>query len=220
MVRPRIAPFSRPCSFEYVSAGSDQLFVGPASSFVGVQMKVNCSTRATSFGFERCKYERGTFLSFSLISTFCRSACSSRKLCSRSDPSHQKMFSGLVSSSTSCYPVEHRLIRRLGIADSNRRRNGGCDVFHEPTPKAFLSPGYFEVIDLAIGAKNNVGRFSRFSKKFFGGSSSPLSAFGRTRPVASSMLKLGGEAGLLASPRKDSGPIHLDNILRHAMYSV
>ncbi len=71
MVRPRIAPLSIVCSFKYISAGSDQLLVGPASSFVGVQMKVNCSTRATSFGLERCKYERGTFFSFSLISTFC-----------------------------------------------------------------------------------------------------------------------------------------------------
>ena len=37
-------------------------------------------------------------------------------------------------------PIEHRLIRRLGIADSSRRRNGRCDIFHEATPKAFLSP--------------------------------------------------------------------------------
>src|SRR5947208_12937330 len=102
MVRPRIAPLSKPCNFEYVSAGSDQLFVGPASDFVGVQMKVNCSTRATSFEFERCKYECGTFLSFSLISTFCFNDSEIRKSCSCSDPSHQKIFSGSVSSSTSC----------------------------------------------------------------------------------------------------------------------
>ena len=55
MVRPRIAPSSNPYSFEYVSAGSDQLFVGPASSLVGVQMNVTFSTRATSFGLDRCK---------------------------------------------------------------------------------------------------------------------------------------------------------------------
>src|SRR6266496_388364 len=90
MVRPRIAPLSRPCNFEYVSAGSDQLFVGPASAFVGVQIKVNCSTRATSFGFERCKYERGAFFSFSFISTFCLSDSAIKKSFSRSDPSHQK----------------------------------------------------------------------------------------------------------------------------------
>ena len=40
-------------SFSRVAAGSLQLFVGPASSRVGVQMKVNCSTRATSLASER-----------------------------------------------------------------------------------------------------------------------------------------------------------------------
>ena len=37
--------------------------------FVGVQIKVNCSTRATSFGLDRCRYERGTFSSFSFRTT-------------------------------------------------------------------------------------------------------------------------------------------------------
>ena len=101
MVRPRIAPLSKPCNFEYVSPGSDQLFVGPASAFVGVQIKVNCSTRATSFGFERCKYERGAFFWFSLINTSCFNDSEIRKSFSRSEPSHQKIFSGWVSSSTS-----------------------------------------------------------------------------------------------------------------------
>ena len=36
-----------------VATGSRQLFVGPASSAVGVQMKVSCSTRATSLALER-----------------------------------------------------------------------------------------------------------------------------------------------------------------------
>src|ERR1700731_34211 len=94
MVRPRIASLSMPWSFEYIPAGSDQLLVGPASAFVGVQMKVNCSTLATSFGFERCKYDRGAFFSFSLINTFCFNDSEMRKSFSRSDPSHQKIFSG------------------------------------------------------------------------------------------------------------------------------
>src|SRR5712675_663821 len=102
IVRPRIAPASSPRSFAYVSVGSDQLFVGPASSFVGVQTKVNCSTRATSFGLDRCKYERGTFFSFSSIRTFCLSDSVIRNSRSRSDPSHQKMFSGCVSVAISC----------------------------------------------------------------------------------------------------------------------
>src|SRR5947209_15078325 len=102
MVRPPIAPFSSPYNFEYVSAGSDQLFVGPASSLVGVQMNVTFSTRATSFGLERCRYERGTFFSFSLIRTFWLSDSAIKNSCSRSEPSHQKMFSGSVSVAISC----------------------------------------------------------------------------------------------------------------------
>src|SRR3989442_8241006 len=100
-VRPRIAPLNRPQSFAYVSFGSDQLLVGPASSFVGVQTKVNCSTLATSFGFERCKYERGTFFWFKSISTFCLSDSSIRNSFSRSEPSHQKMFSVCVRAAIS-----------------------------------------------------------------------------------------------------------------------
>ena len=35
-------------SFAYISSGAIQLFIGPASSFVGVQINVLSSTRATS----------------------------------------------------------------------------------------------------------------------------------------------------------------------------
>ena len=47
IVRPRIAPASRSMSMARVATGSRQWLVGPASSGVGVQMKVSCSTRAT-----------------------------------------------------------------------------------------------------------------------------------------------------------------------------
>jgi hypothetical protein len=40
-------------SFAYLAGGAIQLFVSPASCSVSVQIKVHCSTRATSFGFER-----------------------------------------------------------------------------------------------------------------------------------------------------------------------
>jgi len=40
-------------SFRRASSGSIQLFVAPASAFVGVQTKVSSSVRATSFGFDR-----------------------------------------------------------------------------------------------------------------------------------------------------------------------
>ena len=57
-VRPRIAPRNsagvpsgRPvCRSCRISAGAIQLFVGPASSFFSLQMKVRSSTRATSLG--------------------------------------------------------------------------------------------------------------------------------------------------------------------------
>jgi len=55
IVRPRIEPSKSAPSLRYVSAGAIQLLVGPASSRVGVQMNVSCSTRATSLGFERCR---------------------------------------------------------------------------------------------------------------------------------------------------------------------
>ena len=54
-VRPFIEPSNSPFNFVYASSGAIQLLLGPASSFFGVQMKVRCSTRATSFGFERCR---------------------------------------------------------------------------------------------------------------------------------------------------------------------
>ena len=48
-------PSSIPLSFLYISLGCAQLFIGPASSSLSVQMNVHCSTRATSFGLDRCR---------------------------------------------------------------------------------------------------------------------------------------------------------------------
>ncbi len=55
MVRPRIDPSKTPCRVCFISAGSAQLFVGPASSSFSEQMKVRDSTRATSEGSERAR---------------------------------------------------------------------------------------------------------------------------------------------------------------------
>src|ERR1700690_2844614 len=66
-VRPFMHPLNRPSSFCFISAGSAQLFVGPASSLVWEQMNVRSSTRATSLGCERARYELGRFFSFSLM---------------------------------------------------------------------------------------------------------------------------------------------------------
>src|SRR5262249_4522259 len=53
IARPFIAPANSWVSAAFISAGSRQLFVGPASSRSREQMKVNSSTRATSAGSER-----------------------------------------------------------------------------------------------------------------------------------------------------------------------
>jgi hypothetical protein len=55
MVRPRMAPFRYAPALALPSAGDIQLLLGPASSRLGVQMKVSCSVRATSCGWLRCR---------------------------------------------------------------------------------------------------------------------------------------------------------------------
>ena len=55
MVRPRMQPSNRPVSVRFISSGSVQLLVGPASSTFREQMKVRSSTRATSPGSERAR---------------------------------------------------------------------------------------------------------------------------------------------------------------------
>ena len=52
MVRPDMAPLNRPSRWVRISAGSRQLFVGPASISFSEQMNVRSSTRATSPGSE------------------------------------------------------------------------------------------------------------------------------------------------------------------------
>ena len=67
MVRPVIAPANNPCSFCFIFAGSAQLLVGPASSWVREQMKVRSSTRATSAGLDRTRMLFGRLSSASGI---------------------------------------------------------------------------------------------------------------------------------------------------------
>src|ERR1700722_1580810 len=50
IVRPRIEPVNSSVNWPFISAGSRQLFVGPASASVAEQMNVLSSTRATSPG--------------------------------------------------------------------------------------------------------------------------------------------------------------------------
>jgi hypothetical protein len=55
ILRPSMAPSKRPLSVSRISAGSVQLFVGPAACCVCEQMNVRSSTRATSPGSERVR---------------------------------------------------------------------------------------------------------------------------------------------------------------------
>ena len=55
IVRPFMTPLNLPCSSSRISAGSCQLFVGPASSTRSEQMNVRSSTRATSPGSESAR---------------------------------------------------------------------------------------------------------------------------------------------------------------------
>mmetsp|Transcript_13035 Transcript_13035/g.23443 ORF Transcript_13035/g.23443 Transcript_13035/m.23443 type:complete len:234 (+) Transcript_13035:1119-1820(+) len=64
MVRPRIQPSNSWSIFCFISLGSAQLFVGPASFGSSVQIYVQPSTRATSRGSDRARKLLGRFCSF------------------------------------------------------------------------------------------------------------------------------------------------------------
>src|SRR5918996_4160171 len=117
IVRPRIEPRKSPFSVWRISPGARQLFVGPASSSRSEQMKVRSSTRATSPGSERARYELGRLASESLskvpASISCRQSCSY----SSAEPSHQWTESASVSWATSStHASSLRLVVRAGVA--------------------------------------------------------------------------------------------------------
>src|SRR5438270_7449659 len=66
IVRPRIEPSNLAVSVFFISAGSVQLLVGPASPLSREQIYVRSSTRATSEGCERARNEFGRLTSLSL----------------------------------------------------------------------------------------------------------------------------------------------------------
>ncbi len=61
IVRPAMHPANRPSRMPFISSGSIQLFVGPASSLRREQMNVRSSTRATSLGSDRARKLFGRF---------------------------------------------------------------------------------------------------------------------------------------------------------------
>ena len=99
IVRPRIEPRKSSVMVAFISAGSIQLLVGPASSGRCEQMKVRSSTRATSLGSEVAQKEFG----FDLSCTNVPASTSSWliRAASSSDPSTHTTRSGVVSSATS-----------------------------------------------------------------------------------------------------------------------
>src|SRR5271166_456968 len=98
MVRPAIAPRNSSVITVFMSMGSIQLLVGPASEESWEQMKVRSSTRATSSGSDVHQKELGFFDSATKVPLSTRSVVSLRH--SRSEPSHQTTVSGVVRSAT------------------------------------------------------------------------------------------------------------------------
>ncbi len=99
IVRPRMHPrYSSPIT-AFISAGSHQLLVTPASDSSNEQMKVRSSTRATSSGSDAAQNEFGFAVSRTKV------PASTRRVVTRShsssDPSHHTIRSGVVSSATS-----------------------------------------------------------------------------------------------------------------------
>src|SRR5690242_5459241 len=101
IVRPRIEPLKRSVRTSFISEGSRQLFVGPASSSFSLQMNVRSSTRATSPGSDRARYELGRLASESFSNVPASTSSEHRASYSSADPSHQWMAAGCVSSAIS-----------------------------------------------------------------------------------------------------------------------
>ena len=85
----------------FISTGSIQLLVGPASAASAEQMKVRSSTRATSDGSVRAQKELGRFTGSSGTSVPAATSSAVSRSHSVGEPSHQTMRSGVVSSATS-----------------------------------------------------------------------------------------------------------------------
>ena len=101
IVRPRMQPANSPLRVPRISAGSIQLFVGPASTCFSLQMKVRSSTRATSLGSDRARKLFGRLAGLSLFSVPARTISSQRRSYSSCEPSHQTTRSGFVSRAIS-----------------------------------------------------------------------------------------------------------------------
>ena len=98
MVRPCIAPSKRVRSLAYMTCGSSQLLVGPASSFLREQIKVLPSTRATSLMAVRWSRQPGSFSGLRASISPVARAWSRSSLSWASLPSIQTTLSGFTSA--------------------------------------------------------------------------------------------------------------------------
>ena len=98
MVRPFIAPSNSLRSLSYMTFGSSQLLVGPASSFLREQMNVRPSTRATSLTAVLCNRQPGSFSGLRASISPVASAWSRSSLSCASLPSIQTTLSGSTSA--------------------------------------------------------------------------------------------------------------------------
>src|SRR5205085_9618714 len=89
IVRPFIEPSNLALRVTFISSGSVQLFVGPASSLRREQIYVRSSTRATSDGCDLAKKLLGRFSSLSRTKVPPATISLHRRLYSPSEPSHQ-----------------------------------------------------------------------------------------------------------------------------------
>mmetsp|Transcript_25304 Transcript_25304/g.63441 ORF Transcript_25304/g.63441 Transcript_25304/m.63441 type:complete len:271 (+) Transcript_25304:529-1341(+) len=97
IVRPFMQPRNNSRSFCFISSGSAQLLVGPASSLVLEQMNVQLSTRATSLGSDRHRKLLGRFCWFRRMNVPAFTSWSHMMLYSSSEPDAQCSLAGLQS---------------------------------------------------------------------------------------------------------------------------
>src|SRR5258708_21126149 len=89
IVPPCMQPSSKVRNVSFISRGSVQLLVGPASSFLRLQMNVRSSTRATSLGSEKHAKLLCRLISSSLMNVPFSTSREHNSSYSFADPSHQ-----------------------------------------------------------------------------------------------------------------------------------
>src|SRR6185295_10993738 len=145
IVRPRIEPSNSPRSVSRISSGSSQLFVGPASSSDFEQMNVRSSTRATSSGSERARYEFGRLASDNRSKVPLSMSAWHRSSYSSADPSHQWTRSGLHIAATSSTQASSRscfvgTVMSLATSGVNSRGfEGRVEVLPASAGQAYIS---------------------------------------------------------------------------------